>query len=76
MAFGAYGVSLAEVAATAAADAVIVVEIAAASEGGTAADGLLGYSVAGHITLLSGWNWYAGADPASIGSDQSTCKRS
>jgi hypothetical protein len=68
VAFGAYGVSLVEVAA--AADAVIVVEVAASSEGGTAADGLLGYSVAGHITLLSGWNWYVGADPLLIGSDQ------
>ena len=68
VAFGAYGVTLVEVAA--AADAVIVIEVAATSEGGTAADGVLGYTVAGHITLLSGWNWYAGADPLLIGSDQ------
>jgi sugar lactone lactonase YvrE len=68
VAFGAYGVTLVEVAA--AADAVIVVEVAATSEGGTAADGVLGYAVAGHITLLSGWNWYAGADPLLVGSDQ------
>jgi hypothetical protein len=41
---------------------------------GGPADGVLGCYVSGspvgEITLLQGWNWYAGADPTSIGPDQ------
>jgi VCBS repeat-containing protein len=66
-AFGAYGVTLVEVAAD---DAVIVVEVAANSECGAAVDGILGCTVAHRVTLLSDWNWYAGADSLLIGGDQ------
>ena len=39
---------------------------------GSAADGVLGCynGAADEITLLEGWNWYAGADPTQIGSGQ------
>jgi hypothetical protein len=52
-----------------AADAVVQVEVADTSPAGGAADGVLGCTVAGHITLLSGWNWFTGADPGAIGAD-------
>jgi hypothetical protein len=49
----------------------IVLDNGTTSAAGTAADGVLGsYSCAGEITLLQGWNWYAGADPTQIGSTQ------
>ncbi|MCH8839196.1 MAG: VCBS repeat-containing protein [Planctomycetes bacterium] len=63
-----YGVALVEVAS--AADADVRVEIAAVSAGGGAADGLLGYAVAGEITILSGWDWYTGADVNAIAAGQ------
>jgi predicted Zn-dependent protease len=68
--FGPYGVDLVDVGAADAADAVVQVEIAAGSAAGSAADGVLGCTVAGQITLLTGWNWFTGADPTTIGSDQ------
>jgi hypothetical protein len=45
-------------------------EIADSSAAGSASDGVLGCTVAGRITLLTGWNWYTGSDPRAIGSDQ------
>ena len=63
-----YGVALVEVASAAEAD--IRVEIAAVSAAGGAADGLLGYAVAGEITILSGWDWYTGADVNAIAAGQ------
>jgi predicted outer membrane repeat protein len=68
--FGSYGVNLVDVGATDAADAIVQVEIADTSAAGSAADGVLGCTVAGHITLLTGWNWYTGADPSAIGAGQ------
>jgi predicted outer membrane repeat protein len=68
--FGAYGVDLVDVGVGDAADAVVQVDIAATSAAGGAADGVLGCTVAGQITLLTGWNWYTGADPSAIGADQ------
>jgi hypothetical protein len=68
--FGSYGVNLVDVGATDAADAIVQVEIAATSAAGSAADGVLGCTVAGHITLLTGWNWYTGADPSAISAGQ------
>jgi hypothetical protein len=65
---GAYGVALVEVAS--AADAVIRIEIAADSACGSAADGVLGCAIAGEITLLSGWDWYLGADANAIAASQ------
>jgi hypothetical protein len=61
--FGTYGVDLVEVPSS---EAIIRVDIA----GIGAPDGVLGYTLAGQITLVTGWNWYTGADPASIGTDQ------
>jgi hypothetical protein len=68
--FGAYGVDLVDVGAAKAADAVVQVDIAATSAAGSAADGVLGCTFAGQITLVTGWNWYTGADPNAIETDQ------
>lgn len=49
----------------------VVITTAATSASGVAVDGVLGSTTAaGEITILRGWNWYAGADPAMIGGDQ------
>ena len=49
----------------------VVITTAAASASGGAIDGVLGSTTtAGVITILRGWNWYAGADAATIGGDQ------
>jgi hypothetical protein len=53
-----------------AADAVVQVQIADTSAAGSAADGVLGCTVAGNITLLTGWNWFMGADPTTIAAGQ------
>jgi hypothetical protein len=68
--FGPYGVTLVDVGAADAADAIVQVEIADTSAAGSASDGVLGCTVAGQITLLTGWNWYSGADPSAIGSGE------
>jgi hypothetical protein len=52
----------------------LFVDTGVTSASGGSADGVLGSYVSGspvgEITLLLGWNWYAGADPARIGPDQ------
>jgi hypothetical protein len=68
--FGTYGVDLVDVGVGGAANAVVQVEIAGTSAAGGAADGVLGCTVAGQITLLTGWNWYTGSDPSVIGAGQ------
>src|SRR5262249_50101064 len=68
--FGPYGVNLVDVGSGGAADAVIEVEIADTSAAGSAADGVLGCTTAGHITLVSGWNWFTGTDASAIATDQ------
>jgi hypothetical protein len=68
--FGPFGVDLVDVSAGDAADAIVHVDIAASSPAGGAADGVLGCTVAGQITLLTGWDWYTGADPTAIGESQ------
>jgi hypothetical protein len=68
--FGPNGVDLVDVGVAGAANAVVQVQIADTSAAGSAADGVLGCTVAGNITLLTGWNWFTGADPTTIGSDQ------
>jgi predicted outer membrane repeat protein len=68
--FGPYGVLLVDVGVDDAADAVVQVEIAATSAAGSAANGVLGCTVAGHITLLTGWNWFTGAHPSAITAGQ------
>jgi hypothetical protein len=69
-AFGPYGVNLVDVGATDAADALVQVEMANTSAAGSAADGVLGCTVAGEITLVTGWSWYTGADASAIGAGQ------
>jgi hypothetical protein len=68
--FAAYGVDLVDVGAADAAGAIVQVEIAGTSPAGGAAEGVLGCTVAGQITLLTGWDWYTGADPSAIGAGQ------
>jgi hypothetical protein len=50
----------------------IVIDTSTTSACGGAASGVLGcYNEPnGEITLVQGWNWYAGADPAQIGTSQ------
>jgi ELWxxDGT repeat protein len=52
--------------------ASVIVDMGSSSASGTAAAGVLGCynGAAGEITLLQGWNWYAGADPSQVGPDQ------
>src|SRR5262249_21698025 len=68
--FGPNGVDLVDVGSGDAADAVVQVQIADTSAAGSAADGVLGCTVAGNINLLTGWNWFTGADPTTIGTGQ------
>jgi hypothetical protein len=49
----------------------VIIDDGTTSAAGSAADGVLGsYSSTGEITILQGWNWYAGADATQIGGDQ------
>ena len=54
--------------------ATVVIDTGTTSASGTAAEGVLGCFnptvTPTEITLLQGWNWYTGADPAGIGADQ------
>lgn len=52
-------------------DANIVLDIGSTSVLGGMAEGVLGVTTsAGQITIITGWNWYAGANPEVIGSGQ------
>jgi hypothetical protein len=50
----------------------LVMDMGSSSACGTAATGVLGCydGAASEITLLQGWNWYAGADPNQVGPHQ------
>jgi hypothetical protein len=49
----------------------VIIDNGTTSAAGSAANGVLGrYSSTGEITILQGWNWYAGADAGQIGSAQ------
>jgi Bacterial Ig-like domain (group 3)/Matrixin len=64
-----FGVSVTETTDPTAANAVI--DTGSTSVVGGYADGILGcYTMGGDITLIQGWNWYAGADPAQIAANQ------
>jgi hypothetical protein len=64
-----YGVTVSETTDPSLAN--VVVDTGGTSAAGGYADGVLGcYSTAGEITLIQGWDWYAGADPTQIGADQ------
>jgi hypothetical protein len=67
---GPYGVDLVDVGAANGADAIVQVEIADTSPAGGAAGGVLGCTVAGQITLVTGWDWYTPADPSALGASQ------
>jgi hypothetical protein len=65
-----YHVQIAEVSDPSTAN--LVLDSGTTSASGTAADGVLGCFDVAHmeITLLQGWDWYAGADPGQIGAGQ------
>jgi hypothetical protein len=69
---GPYGVTISEVSNLASAN--LVLDAGPASASGGLADGVLGnYTPSapyGIITVIEGWNWYAGADPTGIGPGQ------
>jgi hypothetical protein len=65
-----YNVAIAEVSDPAVAN--VVIDASTSSACGGAASGVLGCydGPTGEITLVQGWNWYAGSDPAQIGPGQ------
>jgi hypothetical protein len=67
-----YGVTINEVSDPSQAN--VVLDNGTTSASGSAADGVLGSFVAtasgAEITILQGWNWYAGTDPTQVGSGQ------
>src|SRR5262249_20829281 len=67
-----YSVTISEV--SNAASANLVFDAGPASASGGLADGVLGNYTSstpwGIITVIQGWNWYAGADPTGIGPGQ------
>jgi hypothetical protein len=66
-----YGVTITLVDASIGTAANVVLDTGATSVVGGYADGVLGcYADTGEITLIQGWNWYAGADPSLIGAGQ------
>lgn len=70
---GSVGVHLVDVTTipSEAANAAIVIQLSSNTTLGGVAEGVLGLTQpGGNITLVSGWNWYYGADPSQIGSTQ------
>jgi hypothetical protein len=63
-----YGASITEV--YDAQSAAMILTEATTSACGSAADGVLGCESATGITIVSGWNWYDGADATAVGADQ------
>jgi hypothetical protein len=65
-----YNVTIAEVSDPTMAN--MVIDTGTTSACGGMANGVLGCfnEPAGEITLINGWNWYAGADPTQIGAGQ------
>jgi Ca2+-binding RTX toxin-like protein len=69
--FDDYGVSLVEVDAGSGVATDIRISVAATSACGTHDDGILGCTtIFGDITLMTGWNWYAGAEANQVGTQQ------
>jgi hypothetical protein len=62
-----YGVSMTEVSDPSQSN--FTLQMAATCELGGFADGVLG-CIGAKITIITGWNWYDGADPTQIGSNQ------
>jgi hypothetical protein len=64
-----YGASVAETTGSTVAN--VVVDTGSSTAVGGFANGVLGCTTdAGEITIVQGWNWYAGADATQIGSGQ------
>ncbi len=63
-----FGVNITEVNDPAAATTVL--QVAATSAVGGAAEGVLGCESAGYVTIVSGWNWYTGTDAGGVGAGQ------
>jgi hypothetical protein len=64
-----YGVSVTETTDSSLAN--VIVNMNTTSAVGGYADGILGcWNPAGEITMIRGWNWYAGSDPTQIGASQ------
>jgi hypothetical protein len=64
-----YAVSVTETTDSTAAN--VIVDTGSTSAAGGYADGVLGcYTSAGEITLIQGWNWYAGSDATQISTAQ------
>ncbi|MDB5311282.1 MAG: sdrD 1, partial [Gemmataceae bacterium] len=68
---GQFGLILVEVSGDAAIDADIHLHLASTSIIGGAAQGVLGVTeVGGQITIVTGWDYYLGSDPAAVGAGQ------
>ena len=66
-----FGVDLVEASAADRSAATIHLDIASTTDFGDVAAGVLGVTENGtSITIVSGWNWYLGADPGAIGPNQ------
>ncbi|HEV3022434.1 MAG TPA: DUF4214 domain-containing protein, partial [Pirellulales bacterium] len=68
-----FGVDLVDVTgnATQASQAQINVHLSGTSALGVAAQGVLGSTLfGGDVTIITGWNWYYGSNPAQIGANQ------
>jgi uncharacterized repeat protein (TIGR01451 family) len=63
---GPFNVHLNLASGAAASSAAIHISVAATSPLGSKADGVLGATSGQNSTILSGWNWYVGANPAGI----------
>ena len=68
--FDDYGVALSLLEPGAVEAPHIQIEVLPTSEYGGMAEGILGLASTGSITLISGWNWYVGADTAVIDQGQ------
>jgi Ca2+-binding RTX toxin-like protein len=65
-----FGVAVTEVGEAERQLATTVLHIAGTSANGGAADGTLGSTSDGNITLVQGWNWYTGAAKNAVGAGQ------
>lgn len=63
---GQFNVHFTLVTGTAAATAPIQIRLATTSDLGGQLQGVLGATSGGDVTLISGWNWFVGANPATI----------
>jgi hypothetical protein len=68
---GPYGATIIPVDGSVGTNANIVIDANTTTVVGSYADGVLGATTqAGEVTIVQGWNWYAGADTTAVGSTQ------